>query len=499
MSRPDDQILVIFGASGDLMKRKLLPSLFELYVRDQLPEKFVILGVARTEYTDQKFRRLQQENLVKFARETTPEEKQVKEFLRLVYYLGFPSDEASAYPVLVDKIKELRQQHEIPDRIVFYFATPPQKYSVIAEALKKSGLSKTAEKEGFRRVIIEKPFGNDLETAQHLDHRLKNIFQEDEIFRIDHFLGKETVQNILVLRFANGIFEPLWNRNYIDHVDICALETLGIGNRGTYYEQAGALRDMIQNHLMQLLGFVAMEAPSSFDAELMRDEIAKVFRSLHPLAPDDVVCGQYVEGVMGGEKIEGYRDEKNVAPDSETETYVAMRFFIDNWRWGGVPFYFYTGKRLKQAKSEIIVHFKATPQHLFTGTCPGTSCNQLILKVDKEERISLKFGLKVPGTAFEVRQVSMDFNYSSLNNSYIADAYERLLLDAMWGDSTLYTRSDALELSWRFIDPVLQQWKEKKKIYFYPAGTEGPDERKTLFRPENQEPDVGGKKECTKE
>ncbi len=473
MIKPDGQILVIFGASGDLTKRKLLPSLYELFARDMLPENFVILGVARTPFSDEEFRIQQKDNLKAFLKGKHPEAKQLDAFLERVHYLGFNSDEAAEYHLLVEKIAELRKAKDIPDHLIFYLATPPQKYGPIAEALRKSKLNKASEEGGWRRIIVEKPFGSSLETAQALNKQLCSIFDEEDIYRIDHFLGKETVQNILVLRFANQIFESLWNRNYIDSIEIYAAEKLGVENRGKYYEGAGALRDMIQNHLMQLMGFVAMEAPSAFDANLMRDEVAKVFRALHPLSPNDVIRGQYIAGKAGEESVVGYREENGVAADSTTETYIAMRFFIDNWRWGGVPFYFYTGKRMQESRSEIVIHFKNVPHRLFSGICPRSSCNELILKV----------GLKVPGSFFEVKQVSMNFAYDSLCNTYIANAYERLLLDAMQGDSTLYTRTDALELSWRFIDPILKEWAKDpaKGLTFYPAGSNGPEERKWLL------------------
>ena len=482
--KPEDQILVIFGASGDLTKRKLLPSLYELFERDMLPEHFVILGVARTKFTDEQYRKEQKANLKQFLKDDRPEVKRMDEFLKKVQYLEFDTDNIDDYHLLAEKIGIIREQENIPDKILFYLAIPPQNYELIAGALKKVKLNKSREEGGWRRIIVEKPFGRSLETAQSLNKHLCSIFEEDDIYRIDHFLGKETVQNILVLRFANQIFESLWNRNYIDSVEIHAQETLGVESRGKYYENAGALRDMVQNHLMQLMGFVAMESPSSFDAELMRDEVAKVFRSLHPLSPNDVIRGQYIGGVVDGKDVPGYREEKGVESDSTTETYIAMRFYIDNWRWGGVPFYFYTGKRLARSKSEIIIHFKNVPHRLFSGMCAHASCNELVLKVDAPESISLKFGLKVPGSFFEVKQVSMDFAYDSLCNTYIANAYERLLLDAMQGDSTLYTRTDALELSWRFIDPILQYWEKEpqKGLTFYPAGSEGPEERKWLLQ-----------------
>lgn len=482
--KPDNQILVIFGASGDLTKRKLLPSLYEVFERGMLPEHFVILGVARTKFTDEEYRKEQKENLKKFLKGTPPEKQKLDQFLERVQYLALDTGKVEEYHLLADRIAVIRNEEDIPDKLLFYLAIPPQNYEVVADALKKNKLNRATEEGGWRRIIVEKPFGRDLETAQHLNKHLCAIFQEDDIYRIDHFLGKETVQNILVLRFANQIFESLWNRNYIDSVEIHAQETLGVENRGKYYEGAGALRDMIQNHLMQLMGFVAMEAPSAFDAELMRDEVAKVFRSLHPLSTADVIRGQYTGGEVNGEAVPGYREENGVSAGSTTETYIAMRFYIDNWRWGGVPFYFYTGKRMAKSKSEIIIHFKNVPHHLFSGMCSRSSCNQLVLKVDAPESISLKFGLKVPGSFFEVKQVSMDFAYDSLCNTYIANAYERLLLDAMQGDSTLYTRTDALELSWRFIDPILQQWEKdpQKGLTFYSAGSEGPEERKWLLQ-----------------
>ena len=474
--KPDGHILVIFGASGDLTKRKLLPSLFELFDRDMLPERFVVLGVARTKFTGEGFRKEQRENLKRFLKGGAPADKTLDSFLERVHYVALDTDDAREYRLLAEKIADIRRTEDIPDRLLFYLAVPPQNYERIADALRETGLSRAREAGGWRRIIVEKPFGSSLETAQRLNGHLCSIFGEDEIYRIDHFLGKETVQNILVLRFANQIFESLWNRNYIDSIEIRAEETLGIENRGKYYEGAGALRDMVQNHLMQLMGFVAMEAPSAFDAELMRDEVAKVFRSLHPLSPADVVRGQYVAGEADGKPLPAYREESGVAADSTTETYVAMRFYIDNWRWGGVPFYFYTGKRLAKSRSEIIIHFKNVPHRLFAGMCAQDSCNELVLKVDAPESISLKFGLKVPGSFFEVKRVSMDFAYDSLCNTYMANAYERLLLDAMQGDSTLYTRTDALELSWRFIDPIVRAWAEKpaEGLVFYPAGSEGP-------------------------
>lgn len=493
MTTTNDQLLVIFGASGDLTKRKLIPSLFELFVRGLLPERFVILGTARTEYTDDEYRGQQQENLRSLHAGKPAMQEQIGAFLRLVHYLNFDTNDTLQYRKLKEKMTTLLEQEKIPDHILYYLATPPVMYELIPEYLRKNHLNKSLEKNGWRRIVVEKPFGTDLKAAQHLNETLRKVFKEKEIYRIDHYLGKETVQNILVLRFANGIFEPLWNRNYIDYIEICALETLGVENRGKYYEKAGALRDMIQNHLMQLMAFVAMESPAAFDPESLRDEVAKVLHSLRPVVASEVIRAQYIPGLIEGKKAAAYRNEKEVAPDSETETYVSMRFFIDNWRWGGIPFYFHTGKRLMEKKSEIIIHFKSTPHRFFAGECSGTSCNKLILRIQPDESISLKFGLKMPGAGFQVKQMSMDFSYKSLSATYLADAYERLLLDVIQGDSTLYTRTDALEASWRFVDPILQEWKINggNNLYYYTAGSSGPQERKSLYSSDFKSEEAG--------
>lgn len=480
MKNPENQLLVIFGASGDLTKRKLMPSLFELCARGLLPDKFVVLGASRTGYTDGEYREIQRESILAIEKDKPYNREQVDEFLRKVQYISFDSTKSEEYAKLGERIKKIEKEEGIPDRVIYYLSTPPLMYELIPRFLMENGLNKPFGRGGWRRIIIEKPFGTSQQSAHELNKYLCSVFNEKGIYRIDHFLGKETVQNILVLRFSNGIFEPLWNRNYIDSIEISAAETLGIENRGKYYEGAGALRDMIQNHLMQLTAFVAMESPATFDPESIRDEIVKVFRAVHPYRgveiDENVVRGQYTGGTVKGKNVHGYRKEKDVAPDSVVETYVAMRLYIDNWRWGGVPFYLYTGKQLAKKSSEIIINFKSTPIQLFAGQCPGGSCNQLTLGISPDENISLKFGLKLPGAGFEVKQVSMDFRYDSLSGNYLPDAYERLLLDAMLGDSTLYARSDALEVSWSFIDPIVEKWKKdlEHNLHFYPAGTKGP-------------------------
>jgi glucose-6-phosphate 1-dehydrogenase len=333
----------------------------------------------------------------------------------------------------------------------------------------------------WKKLIVEKPFGYDLESAKQLNKKLQEYFDEDQIYRIDHYLGKETVQNVFVTRFANGIFEPLWNRNYVHHVEITGVENIGVESRGGYYDSSGALRDMLQNHLLQITGLIAMEPPSSFESDSIRNEIIKVFQSFRPLDEKDInnsiIRGQYLSSKITGETIPGYREEKGVPPASKTETYVALKLFIDNWRWGGVPFYIRTGKRLPTRVTEVVIHFKPTPHYLFARKSLEDGCNQLIIRIQPDEGILLKFGMKVPGSGFNVQNVNMDFHYSDLMNTYLPSAYERLLYDCMIGDSTLYQRGDAVEAAWKFVDPVLKAWRDDTDIplYGYSAGTWGPD------------------------
>ena len=473
MSLPHSLFLVIFGASGDLTRRKLMPALVKIHNEGRFPPHFAIVGCARTAYSDETYRSYLKEELAKSPSLDEKEKASLDDFLSTVYYQSMDPADAFTYSRLNERLKALSPQYENDGNYLFYLATPPLLYELIPKYLHDAGILK---KPGLKRIIVEKPFGYDLASARKLNKIYATYFKEEDIYRIDHFLGKETVQNILVLRFSNGIFEPLWNRNYIDSIEISASETLGVENRGKYYDGAGALRDMIQNHLMQLMAFTAMESPSVFDPEPIRDEIVKVFRALRPYKThgmdDLIVRGQY----------DGYREEKNVAPDSTTETYVAMKMFIDNWRWSDVPFYIFTGKKLPEKSSEIVVNFKSTPHQLFAGQCSGGSCNKLIIRIQPDESITLKFGLKMPGAGFTVKQVGMDFRYDSLSKNYLPDAYERLLLDAMLGDSTLYARSDALEASWRLIDPILHHWKEEgaKNLFFYAPGEDGPIEKAKL-------------------
>lgn len=487
MSAPSPQGIVIFGASGDLAKRKLIPSLFALFLRGLLPDRFFILGVSRTKMDSEDFRALRRADILAFSESgANADSEKLEAFLNILFYESIDTENPEAYSGLADVLNGLSGRFSTGANLLFYLGTPPDMFLPIARGLKASGLNSSAS--GWRRIVVEKPFGRDLESSRNLNAELLKVFNEREIFRIDHYLGKETVQNILVLRFANGIFEPLWNRNYIDSVEISVSETLGVEGRGAYYEKAGALRDMVQNHLLHLMAFAAMECPASLDSESLRDEVVKVFRSLHPLSEkdlsDSVFRGQYAAGEINGEKVNGYLGEKNVSADSHTETYVAMRFFIDNWRWGGVPFYLYTGKRLSERKSEITINFKSTPQNLFIGQCCGHSCNRLSLRIQPDESISLKFGLKVPGEGFNVAQVGMNFKYSSLADVKLPGAYERLLLDAMCGDSSLFARADALECGWKFIDPILKYWDKigYSDLARYAAGSEGTAAALALMR-----------------
>lgn len=477
---PDSQILVIFGASGDLTHRKLIPSLFELFERKLLPEKFLIVGVARTRQNTEEFRKSLYESMLQSGKTSATDNPHLTDFLRCVYYIVCDTTRSEAYGPLFAEIEQLRNAAGIDDNILFYLATPPIMYPVIPAFIREQHQNSSSR--GWRRIIIEKPYGSNEAEARALDHLLCSIFPEREIYRIDHFLGKETVQNILVLRFANSIWEPLWNRNYIDHIEITATETLGVEQRGPYYDSAGALRDMVQSHLMQIMAFVAMEPPATFEPEAIRDEISKVFRSLRPLSPDDIarntLRGQYSAGTIDGQKVPGYRDEPHIDPQSTTETFVALKLYIDNWRWAGVPVFIYTGKRLVEKRSEVVIHFRNTPRTFFPGQCCGNSCNQLVITLQPDESIRLRFGLKQPGTNFEVSQVSMDFFYKSLIETRLPGAYERLLLDAMRGDALLYSRSDALELSWHFLAPLLESWERDgdEGLITYPAGSKLPRE-----------------------
>jgi glucose-6-phosphate 1-dehydrogenase len=469
-------ILVIFGASGDLTSRKLIPAVFNLFKTKLLPEQFCILGVSRTEYSDEQYvkKAIFENNHLK-----TADKSDLEFFSKKVFYQALETTDPSSYQNLKVRLEELDKKMNTGGNIIFYLSTPPSMYEVITSGLANVGLNRSTD--SIRRLIIEKPFGYDLKTAIELNDKIHHCFEEEQIYRIDHYLGKETVQNLLVTRFSNSIFEPLWNRNYIHHIEITAAESVGVEKRGGYYDHSGAMRDMVQNHLLNLASLVAMEPPVELSADAIRNETLKVLKSLRPLSPEDimnnVIRGQYISSHVKGKSYAGYREEEGVDKNSRTDTYVAMKFFIDNWRWADVPFYIRTGKRLPARVTEIVIQFKTSPHYLFGDHKLNIDRdNMLVFRIQPDEGILLQFGMKIPGAGFKVDHVNMDFHYTDLVDAYVPEAYERLLLDAMLGDATLYSRSDAVEAAWRFIDPILQEWNHNPnlKINGYPAGTWGP-------------------------
>ncbi|WP_118855685.1 glucose-6-phosphate dehydrogenase [Haemophilus haemolyticus] len=466
----DNNCIVIFGASGDLTHRKLIPALYNLYKIGRLSENFSVLGVARSELNDETFREKMREALI-HNEETTPET--LDAFCSHLYYQSVNTSDAQDYSKLVPRLDNLHDKYKTCGNTLYYMSTPPSLYGVIPECLAAHGLN--TEEYGWKRIIVEKPFGYDEKTAQALDVQIHRFFEEHQIYRIDHYLGKETVQNLLVLRFSNGWFEPLWNRNFIDYVEITGAESIGVEERGGYYDGSGAMRDMFQNHLLQVLAMVAMEPPAIINANSMRDEVAKVMHSLRPLTAEDMehnlVLGQYTAAEINGKMENGYLEEKGVPADSRTETYIALRCEIENWRWAGVPFYVRTGKRLPARVTEIVIHFKTTPHPVFSQNAPE---NKLIIRIQPDEAISMRFGLKKPGAGFEAKEVSMDFRYADLAGAQVLTAYERLLLDAMKGDATLFARTDAVHAAWKFVQPILDYKANGGRIHEYEAGTWGP-------------------------
>ncbi|GAB4342912.1 MAG: glucose-6-phosphate dehydrogenase [Calditrichia bacterium] len=484
MDRPEDCILVIFGASGDLTRRKLVPAIFSLFTQGLLPEKFVLLGASRTNYSDEDFRRLM-EKAIRDAIGTEGSADNIKAFIKQLYYTSIDFHTLLSYAKLKERIQQLADKGGKSGNVIYYLSTPPSLYGVIPRNLAEMGMHR--QQDGWKRVIVEKPFGYDYQSALELKDILLRDWQESQIYRIDHYLGKETVQNLLVTRFSNGIFEPLWNRNYIHHIEITAAESIGVEKRGGYYDSSGALRDMVQNHLLQVFALTAMEPPASLEADAIRNEILKVLQSLRPIRKDEVPAvalrGQYTASHINGKAVKGYREEEGVAPDSMTETYVALKFYVDNWRWGGVPFYIRTGKRLPTRVSEVVIHFKATPHRLFTRGDVCQACNQLVIRIQPDEGILLKFSMKIPGAGLEVQNVNMDFHYSDLADQRIPEAYERLLYDTMKGDSTLFARTEEVLLAWKFLMPIIESWQEDKSVplYGYPAGTWGPENADDLI------------------
>jgi glucose-6-phosphate 1-dehydrogenase len=469
---PDPSTLVFFGATGDLAARKLLPALYDLLADGRLPERFRIVGVAREGHDDASFRAHTREAISQHARNELDAGLWEALEPRITVVSGrFGSEQL--YRDLAAHLDAVDHEDGEPSQRLFYLAVSPAFFAAIASDLANVGLGRGADPP--TRLLIEKPFGRDLDSALALNAQIEQAFEERQVFRIDHYLGKETVQNLLVFRFANGIFEPLWNRTAIDHVQITVAEDLGIGSRAGYYDGAGALRDVIQNHALQLLSLVAMEPPASFEADLVRDEKAKVLHAVRPVDPaSDAVRGQYTAGWVGGEQVPGYRDEQGVPDDSRTDSYAALRLEIDNWRWAGVPFYVRTGKRLPLRATEIAIAFRPVPHLPFRMLDASVPANELIVSVQPNEGATLRIAAKVPGTTMRVRPVQMDFQYGSSFLRESPEAYERLLHDALLGDATLFTRADEVEAAWRIVDPVLAAWKAGGEPEPYPAGSAGP-------------------------
>jgi glucose-6-phosphate 1-dehydrogenase len=487
----DPCAIVIFGASGDLTARKLIPALYDLYRRNSLPGALAIVGCSRTSWTREDF----QNRMERSIRESGAyEAAKWPGFARALYYQPIHYDALSSYVTLEGLLGDLDTRHRTGGNRLFYLATPPSLYETIGVMLGEAGLSvEGRDGSGWSRIVIEKPFGKDLQTAVDLNQSLRKSFGESQIFRIDHYLAKETVQNVLVFRFGNAIFEPLWNRSYIEHVRITASETLGIEHRAGYYEQTGVLRDMLQNHMMQLLSLTAMGPPSLFEADRVRDEKTEVFQSLRPVPLDRIdkhlVLGQYAPGVAGGQRVAGYREEPGVSPDSTTPTFALMRVYLDNWRWQGVPFYLMSGKRLAKKLTEIVIQFKKVPHSMFRPVLgEHIMANRLTLGIQPEERITLTFQTKNPGATFCLRSVTMDFDYHQNYQGPRLDAYEKCLLDTIQGDHMLFWRQDGVELCWSFLTPILEACEKDadpgRRLRFYESGSWGPlssDELKRFF------------------
>ena len=485
-------VMVIFGATGDLTKRKLFPALYNLAKGNLLAREFAVVCMARSEMSSEAFREQISQEIKKFA--TTEVETNLWDwFLKRIYYISGDAKNPNSYQKLKEAIEYADREHGTQGNYFYYLATAPDFFGEIVRQLSAAGLTKE-ENGQWRRVIIEKPFGHDLESARALNAELKRFLDERQIYRIDHYLGKETVQNILVFRFGNGIFEPVWNRRYIDNVQITASESVGVEKRGGYYDTSGALRDMVPNHLFQLVSLTAMEPPFSFDANAVRDEQAKVLRAIQPFSPEEVltraVRGQYGEGDTNGERATGYRQEMGVPQNSTTETFVAMRLMIDNWRWAGVPFYLRTGKRLPKRVTEVAIQFKSAPLTLFRETpIEKLRTNRLIIHIQPDEGISLRFGAKIPGPVMRLGAVEMDFNYVDYFGSLLSTGYERLLYDCMIGDATLFQRADMVEAGWAVIEPLLDVWKALPPRTFpnYASGSWGPKEADELLEEDGHE------------
>jgi len=484
-SKLNPTIFVIFGGTGDLNKRKLAPALYNLFTEGYMPAKFSIIGTGRTAFTDDKYQKELLHSVNEFSRNGKVKKDKWDVFSKNIHYSSIDVKSQQTFENLKVEIEKYQADFGEQTQVIFYLAVAPNLFPLIAQCLHKYNLTGN---EDNCRIVIEKPFGHDLESAKELNLLLSGIFTEKQIYRIDHYLGKETVQNMMAFRFANSLFEPLWNRNYIEHIQISVTEQLGVGDRGGYYEGAGALRDMIQNHLLQLLSIVAMEAPISFNADEIRDRKVEVLRAVRPFKPEEIsahaVRGQYSKGWVEGQEVPGYRSEKGVDPHSNTETFAAVKFFIDNWRWQGIPFYLRTGKRMNQTSSIITIQFKDVPHHIFANNVAETwQQNRLIISIQPEASIRLQVQSKRPGLDMVLNPVDMVFNYKGTYENDSPEAYETLLLDAMTGDQTLFMRGDQVEAAWELVMPIIHLWEHKTSLSFpnYAADSWGPEDAEALI------------------
>jgi glucose-6-phosphate 1-dehydrogenase len=489
---PDPSTLVLFGATGDLAHRKVIPALYQLWRTNLLPHEFVILAIGRREYDDDTLRAEFRASAEKYSRVLPLDEAAWRSFASRIRYQRCDFADPAGYDKLVKTLEAIDREQRSSGNHLYYLATQPSAFAEIVGQLGRVGLDHERHEGGWRRIIIEKPFGHDLQSAIRLNREVGKVFRESQVYRIDHYLGKETVRNLLVFRFGNGIFEPIWNRRHIDHVQITVAESIGVENRGAFYEETGASRDILQNHLLQLMSLVAMEPPATFEADALRDEKVKVVRAIGELTPDqiqsDVVRGQYGPGWVAAQPVKGYREEPEVDPESETETFVAARFEVDDWRWSGVPFYLRAGKRLPKRTTEIAIQFKEVPHRLFRDSSTEPDPNLLAIRIQPDEGIMLRFGAKVPGLGIDVRSVTMDFTYGSAFSVDSPDAYETLILDALLGDASLFTRADEVEGAWARVTPIIDSWSEAPPPEFpnYEAGTWGPEAADQLLAREGR-------------
>jgi glucose-6-phosphate 1-dehydrogenase len=484
---PDPAVVSLFGATGDLAHRKVIPALYQLWRTNLLPHEFMLLAIGRRPYDDETFRAEIRGSLEKYSRVLPLDEAAWKAFSERVAYQRCDFDDPRGFDALAHRLDEIDRDRGTRGNRLYYLATQPSAFSEIVAQLGRVGLDHEVHGAGWRRVVIEKPFGHDLESAHRLNKEVGRVFRESQVYRIDHYLGKETVRNLLVFRFANGIFEPIWNRRHIDHVQITVAESIGVENRGSFYEETGASRDFLQNHLLQLMSLVAMEPPATFEADPLRDEKVKVLRAIAERSrreiEHDVVRGQYGPGWVAAKQVQGYREEPEVDPQSETETFIAAKLLIDDWRWSDVPFYLRTGKRLPKRATEIAIQFKDVPHKLFRESHTDPEPNLLAIRIQPDEGIMLRFGAKIPGLGIDVRSVTMDFTYGSAFAVDSPDAYETLILDALLGDASLFTRADEVEEAWGIVDPIIDSWADAPPPDFpnYEAGSWGPAEADELL------------------